>query len=252
MNEISEYKQSDNEKSLVQETTEADLVKEDKSTDKRDSVRKNYDLIADQYSDEFGVELEDFDVITEFESYLDKPATIIDLGGGTGKLTNYFINRGFKSICYDFSEKMKNNALKLFPNLPYILDDIVNIKKHFKDNSTEGIIAMYSLFHIPKEDVKQLFIDINDVLKEKGLFCFTLQMGNDEKFVDEPYLKEKGKNALYMNYFSKDQIYDLLDKSNFDIVFETEKHETGENVIGEDGNDAIYVISKKRGTSDKM
>ena len=49
-----------------------------------------------------------------------------------------------------------------------------------------------------------------------------------------------------MNYLNKREIYDLLDESNFDIIFETEKHETGENVIGENGNDATYIISRKR------
>lgn len=49
-----------------------------------------------------------------------------------------------------------------------------------------------------------------------------------------------------MNYLTKNEIYNLVNESNFDIIYETEKHETGENVIGEDGNDAIYIISRKR------
>ena len=170
----------------------------------------------------------------------------MDLGGGSGKLSNYFIQKGFKSICYDFSENMRKYANENFPNISFILDDILNIKNHFRTNSIEGITAMYTLFHIPKENINQLFMDINSVLKENGLFCFSLQLGNGEKFVDEPYLKEKGKNVLYMNYFTRNQIYDLLSKSNFDIIYKTEKHETGDNVIGEDGNDAIYIIAKKR------
>lgn len=213
---------------------------------KRNSVKKDYDLIADQYFEEYGKVLEDFELIEKFESYLTKSSTIIDLGGGSGKLTDYFIKNGYKSFCYDFSENMKNNALKLFPNLPYILDDIIDIKKHFIENSIEGIIAMYSLFHIPKEDINTLFKDINSILKENGIFCFNLKIGNDEKFVDEPYLKDKGKNVLYMNYFDKKQIYKLLNESNFDIIYEFEKHEVGDNVIGENGNDSIYIISKKK------
>ena len=47
-----------------------------------------------------------------------------------------------------------------------------------------------------------------------------------------------------MNYLTKNEIYELL--KNFDIIYETEKHESGDNVIGEDGNDAIYIISKKK------
>ena len=216
------------------------------SIDKRNSVKIDYDLIADQYFKEFGTVLEDVDLINEFESCLEKDASIIDLGGGTGKLTNYFNEQGYNAICYDFSENMMRYAKKSYPNIQYILDDIINIKNHFSKDSIDGITAMYSLFHIPRENIDQLFLDINDLLKEKGLFCFSLQLGNGEEFVDEPYLKENGKKVLYMNYLTKKEIYDLLDKNNFDIVYETEKHEVGDNVIGKDGNDAIYIIARKR------
>ena len=185
-------------------------------------------------------------MINKFESYLENNSLIIDLGGGSGKLTNYFNEKGYKAICYDFSENMKKYAENTYPNIQFILDDIVNIKNHFNKKAIDGIIAMYSLFHIPKENINQLFKDINNVLKNNGLFCFSLQLGSGEDFVDEPYLKESGKNVLYMNYLTKNEIYDLLDESNFEIIYETEKHETGDNVIGEDGNDAIYIISRKR------
>ena len=215
------------------------------SKEKRSSVKKDYDLIAKQYFDEFGTVLEDVELIEKFMSYLNKDSLIVDLGGGTGKLTNYFIQKGYKSICIDFSKNMKKYALKHFQNIPYILDDILNINNHFNSNSVDGIIAMYSLFHIPKENINQLFLDINKILKESGIFCFSLQLGNGEEYVDEPYLKENGKKVLYMNYLSKNEIYDLLKECNFEILFENEKHETGDNVIGEEGNDAIYIIVRK-------
>ena len=215
------------------------------SIDKRNSVKKDYDLIADQYYEEFGTVLEDIDLIKKFESYLEKDSLIIDLGGGTGKLTKYFNEKGYKAICYDFSENMKKYAEKTYPNIQFILDDIVNIKNHFNEKTIDGIIAMYSLFHIPKENINQLFENINSVLKDKGLFCFSLQLGNGEVFVDEPYLKENGKNVLYMNYLTKNEIYKLLKESNFDIIYETEKCEMGDNVIGEHRNDAIYFIVRK-------
>lgn len=216
------------------------------STEKRNNVKKDYDIIANQYCEEFGVELEDKDLIEKFESNLNPNSKIIDLGGATGKVTKYFLDKGHNAICYDFSENMMINALRLFPNLPYILDDIINIKKHFTNNSVDGIIALYTLFHIPKENLEQLFIDINNVLKEAGIICFSFQLGNGEKLVDEPYLKEKGKNVLYINYLSKNELLALLNKCNFDVIYEIEKREEGENVLGENGNDAIYIISKKR------
>ena len=212
------------------------------SIEKRNSVKKDYDLIADQYFEEYGTVIENIELINKFESYLEKDSQVIDLGGGSAKLTNYLNEKGYKAICYDFSENMKKYAEKTYPNIQFILDDIINIKNHFNEKSTDGIIAMYSLFHIPKEDINQLFKDINSILKDNGIFCFTLQLGNDEEFVDEPYLKENGKKVLYVNYLNKNEIYNLLNESNFNILYEEECQEIGDNVIG---NKSIHIIARK-------
>ena len=119
----------------------------------------------------------------------------------------YLLDNNIDAVCYDFSINMMNNAKRLFPDIKYILDDILNIKDNFKDNSVDGIIALYSLFHIPKENMSELFSNIKDVLKDNGVFAFSFQLGVGEDFVDEPYLNENGKNILYMNYYSKEEIY---------------------------------------------
>ena len=151
-----------------------DIIEEVNSFDRRSSVCDDYNLIADQYSLEFGTELDDLNFIKKIMSYLDKESSIIDLGGGTGKITNYLINNNYDAICYDFSEKMRDNALKLFPDIPYILDDIINISNHFNNNSIDCFIFMYSLFHIPRENIEKLFSDISNILKNNGLFCFSI------------------------------------------------------------------------------
>ena len=61
---------------------------------KRDSVKKNYDLIAKQYSEEFGNYIEDLDVYEEFEKNLTPNAKILDLGAGSGRTYAYFNKRG--------------------------------------------------------------------------------------------------------------------------------------------------------------
>ena len=99
---------------------------------KRESVKIDYDIIANEYADEFGRKLEDIEVIEEFMSKLKQNSNILDLGGGTGKLTNLFIQKGHKAICYDFSKEMKRKAKEFFPNIPYILDDMINMNEHFE------------------------------------------------------------------------------------------------------------------------
>lgn len=48
-----------------------------------------------------------------------------------------------------------------------------------------------------------------------------------------------------MNYYSEEEIYELFKNSGFEIISSFHKKEIGNNVLGEDGNDAILVISKK-------
>ena len=190
-----------------------------KSQEIRKSVMKDYDLIANDYCSEYGIELDDKKIIDKFKNLLEHNSKIVDLGGGSGKVTNYLIENNYNAVCYDFSKEMMNNALKLFPKIPYILDDIVNINNHFNLETVDGVIALYSLFHIPKGNMITVLKNINNILKDNGYFLVTFQLGNDESFVDKPYLKETGKNVLYMNYYSKKDLEKLFTENNFKIIY---------------------------------
>lgn len=174
------------------------MLKKMTSQNKRDSVKINYDLIAQQYSNEFGDYIEDLEVYEKFEEYLADGAKIVDLGAGSGRTYAYFNKRGYEYIGLDFSKEMRDCAYRLHGEFPYIIDDMVNLKKHFPANSIDAIFAVYSLFHLPKKDFKQLLEDIYDVLKINGVFLFSYQVGQGEEMVDEPYLNENGKKVLYM------------------------------------------------------
>lgn len=218
------------------------------SIKKRESVKTNYDTIANDYCAEFGRKYEDIDVINKFMSNLKSNAKILDLGAGTGKLTDLFIKKGYESICYDFSKEMMKKSQEYYPNLPYVLDDMINMKEHFDNNTFDGIIVFYSLFHIPREDLSNVFSDISDLLKDNGILCFVVQIGSGEAFIDEPYLKEQGKGVLYFNFFTKELIDTILIENGFKKIFETEKQEIGENELGEDGNNKIFIIARKTKT----
>jgi len=216
------------------------------SKQKRDSVKKNYDLIAQQYSAEFGKYIEDLDVYEEFEKNLNENAKILDLGAGSGRTYSYFNERGYEYIGLDFSQKMRDYAYKLHGEFPYIVDDMINIKKYFANNSLDAVFAVYSLFHLPMEDLKQLLSDIYDVLKNNGIFLFTYQIGKGEEMVDEPYLNENGKKVLYMSYQTNDEIKNLLDLFSFTELYRKEKIETSDSAINSNDVTTVFVLVKKK------
>lgn len=216
------------------------------SKQKRDSVKKNYDLIAQQYSAEFGKYIEDLDVYEEFEKNLNENAKILDLGAGSGRTYSYFKERGYEYIGLDFSQKMRDYAYKLHGEFPYIVDDMINLKKYFANNSLDAVFAVYSLFHLPIEDLKQLLSDIYDVLKNNGIFLFTYQIGKGEEMVDEPYLKENGEKVLYMSYQTNDEIKKLLDSFSYTEVYRKEKIETSDSAINSNDVTTAFVLVKKK------
>ena len=215
------------------------------SFDKRQSVKKNYDLIAEQYSNEFGNYIEDLDAYEEFEKVLVNNAKILDLGAGSGRTYSYFNKKGYEYTGLDFSEEMRDYAYKLHGEFPYIADDMMNLKKYFADNSLDAIFAVYSLFHLPKEDLKKLFADVYDVLKVNGVFLFTYQIGQGEEMVDEPYLNENGKDVLYMSYQTNEEIKKLLDSFSYTELYRKEKIETSDAAINSNEVTTAFILVKK-------
>ena len=212
---------------------------------KRDSVKKNYDLIAKEYCEEFGNYIEDLDVYEEFEKHLTPNAKILDLGAGAGRTYAYFNKRGFEYIGLDFSKEMRYSAYKLHGEFPYIVDDMVNIKNRFDNNSVDAVFAVYSLFHLPMQDLKQVLSDIYDILNDNGVFLFTYQIGKGEEMADEPYLNEKGKNVLYMSYQTNEEIANLLNEFSYTEIYRKEKVETTENAINSNDVVTAFVLVKK-------
>ena len=220
-------------------------MKDITSFEKRESVKKNYDLIAEQYSNEFGNYIEDLDAYEEFEKVLVKNAKILDLGAGSGRTYSYFNKKGYEYTGLDFSKEMRDYAYKLHGEFPYIVDDMMNLKKYFADNSLDAVFAVYSLFHLPKDDFKKLFADVYDVLKVNGVFLFTYQIGQGEEMVDEPYLNENGKKVLYMSYQTNEEIKKLLDSFSYTELYRKEKVETSDSAINSNDVTTAFVLVKK-------
>ena len=215
------------------------------SKDKKNKVKANYDLIAEQYARDFGFYIEDLDIYEEFEKQLSKGATILDLGAGTGRTYVYFNKKGYNYIGLDFSPKMKEKAYEIHGGFPYILDDMINIKKYFEEASVDAVFADYSLFHLPPEDLKRVFSDVYDILKVGGIFLFSYQVGTGEEFVDEPYLEQEGNKKLYMNYQTKDEIELILSNFKYTNLFKKDKIETVDGAINNNDRITSYMMVKK-------
>lgn len=200
-----------------------------------DETLNTYNKIALKYNEEYGQDLSDTPYIDMFLKNVNGHK-ILDIGCGPGTLSGYIANKGYEVDAIDFSEEMLNIARNQIKNVNFINADMRNITINKKYN---GIMLAYSLFHISKEEVKDVLLTYHDLLENDGVMLIILQDGQGESYVEENL--EKGLKK-FVNYYSFEEIEKVLDDSGFIVIDKERKKTLSEFSLQ---NDKLVVICKK-------
>lgn len=201
---------------------------------KKQGVIADYDDIAKEYAEEFFEDTSDNKYIDIFLDSLDG-IKILDVGCGNGKDCKYISQKGFDINGIDLSVGMLNIAREKVPTGKFEIMDITNIT--YPDDSYDGIISNCSLFHIPMEELPKTLESFRRILKPNGKLLLILQEGNGEMMVEEPY---RPGVHIYMNYFSTEQIEELLKQYGFEVGYLTKEESPNEFELG---NGKLIVLS---------
>ena len=108
--------------------------------------------------------------------YLKKGDYILDLGCGSGRDSKAFLEKGFKVVSVDGSEKLCNIASS------YIGQEVIftTFQKFKSDIKFNGIWACASLLHLPYKDLKEVIKNLRNNLKEEGYFYLSFKYGEFE------------------------------------------------------------------------
>jgi len=151
--------------------------------EKKEIVRKGYDEIAREYQANrqiFG----NVEVLKEFFNYLPKSARILDAGCGAGvPCAKLLVQAGFEVVGVDFSASMLKMAKKSVPEASLIKEDMT--KLGFRDNSFDGLVALYSIIHVPRDMHASLYQSFHRILKPDGIMLICL--GSDEWEGEDEY-----------------------------------------------------------------
>ena len=146
----------------------------------------------------------DLDVKTGIELKELKKGKFLDLGTGPGTQAAQLAKLGFNATGSDLSQSAVDRAKKLYPNLSYIADDILNSK--FPDNEFDFILDR-GVFHVFEPEQRPLYLtQIKRILKENGIL-FLKCMSVEEKNLP-------GDKTPYK--YSKDQIKEFFE-NDFEI-----------------------------------
>lgn len=195
-----------------------------------------YNSIADSYADAYaGHDEVDFKYFDYFINHL-PGRKILDMGCGIGTNTNFLSHKGFEVIGIDASEKMLDNAQKLYPSLTFEKRDICQTT--YPSYSFDGIILAYTIEHFNDEGLLKLRDEITRLLCKGGLLFITSHEGNSEEIIPDP-LDENV--SIYYNFLTGDKIDSLF--SDFQRVSYSSRTSYGPE---EFLNDKVFITYQKR------
>lgn len=210
-----------------------------KSLKIQEIVNQTYNKIAQEYTKRYASDEFDNQYVDIFLNHLPTKAKIIDAGSGPGHLTMYMHKQGHKVEGIDTSVTMLTIAKKKYPKLTFKLMDMTQLK--YTSKSIDGILAAYSLIHIPTKSLVKTLSSFNQALKDKGHLMIMAQKGKADRFVTVPLFPQK---KTFMNFFTKSRLTKLLNQTGFKVIYWKEIDST-DDLACEGTKAIIYCLARK-------
>lgn len=127
-----------------------------------------------------------------FTSLLPEEGSILDLGCGSGRDSEYFISRGFDVTAMDASEGMCDLASI------HIGQDALKLSFEEMDFNEvfDGIWACASLLHVPGDEIESIFQKVVNSLKMNGVLFMSFKYGDFEGKRDGRYYTDYRTKSL--------------------------------------------------------
>ena len=195
----------------------------------KEMVMKGYNIIADDYYthrdlNKFNGELE------QFSNLLPEGGKVLDVGCGAGIPTaKYLVKKGLKVTGIDISEKMLQMALENVPEAEFLKKDMMYLD--FDDEQFDGIISVYALFHVPKQEHFKIFQSFYRILKPGGILLINTGISESEgvsSFFGVPMFWSNNKPEKTLEY---------VIESGFLIIFD--------GMLQRGGEYQYWIIAKK-------
>ncbi|MBF0102998.1 MAG: class I SAM-dependent methyltransferase [Desulfobacterales bacterium] len=192
-------------------------------------IKDNFNLAAEEYDSQRKKLIPCFDdyyitMINFISHYIKPPRLILDLGAGTGLLTQclfqHFPNSEY--VLVDISEQMLNIAKKRFQGLPNFTYEVCDYSTYFPNRHYDVIASALSIHHLDHSDKINLYKRIYKSLTEDG--CF---INLDQFNASSPRM-----NTYYDEWWYNSIIHSGLPKSELDSVLKRRKLDR-ENTIEE-------------------
>jgi SAM-dependent methyltransferase len=183
---------------------------------KTDLLRESYDCLASEYVERIYGELAhkplDRQLLDRFAAEVGPTGPACDVGCGPGQVARYLRDRGVDISGVDLSPRMVEEAGRLNPGMEFVQGDMRALD--FADGSLAGVVAFYSIIHLPRGDVADTLRELGRVLRPGGLLLVAFHAGTDDLHVDELWGQ---KVSIDCSFFTTAEMVDYLAEAGFDL-----------------------------------
>lgn len=149
-------------------------------------LREGYDRLAPEYTTRIADELAhkpfDRELLDRFASETRGKGTVLDAGCGPGHVAQYLHKRGVTVSGLDLSAGMIEHARALHPGVDFAQGSMVELSA---ESALAGIVALYSIIHIPRDEQSAMFTSWQRALRPGGLILVAFHLGETDRHIEE-------------------------------------------------------------------
>jgi cyclopropane fatty-acyl-phospholipid synthase-like methyltransferase len=176
-------------------------------------MQKSYDHIAEQWHSNVSGKSNVDRVLGYVDSVLEglqSGARVLDLGCGTGiPIARHIVQKGFRVIGIDESDKMLDIARKEVPKAEFIHDNMVEVEL---PGSFAAAIAWDSVFHVERQHHSNIFKKLAKSLEYGGRLLLSAGGSGADSFTSEMF----GHTFFYSGH-EPEETRELLEAAGFEI-----------------------------------
>lgn len=146
------------------------------------TTRESYDIVAGEYGQRIFGELEGKPIDRALLGALTEHAagrTVLDLGCGPGHVSAWLRAAGADVLGLDLSEGMLAEARRRVPGVTFVQGDMLGALP-FEDDAFGAIAAMYSLLHVPREQLSRVLAECLRVTATGGRLLCSFHLGSED------------------------------------------------------------------------
>ncbi|HEY5334817.1 MAG TPA: methyltransferase domain-containing protein [Mycobacteriales bacterium] len=156
-----------------------------------DITRAAYETVAEDYAVLLENELErkpwDRAILATFAELVRAAGggPVLDVGCGPGRITAHLHMLGLDVEGMDLSPRMVNVARRAHPHVTFEVGSMTALKE--SASSLAGLVAWYSIIHVPPERHVPLFREFRRVLTPGGRLLLAFQVGDERAHLQHAY-----------------------------------------------------------------